>query len=156
MSSHGWGKEKEASTHDYGRMSYHDTGMRVEKGAPTGQQKTPAEGKKTLGNSFEATSRAPVNANKKLKKNVMPLTAQVAGRALGTKNDTTQKMITIRADTGNPKSIGQTMKTIYPNLGCVRKLIRLRQGFRISKSLKGPVCRSTQKRMTERETQTIT
>ncbi|GKC34850.1 hypothetical protein Tco_1047234 [Tanacetum coccineum] len=35
------------------------------------------------------------------------------------------------ADTGSLRSIGQTMKMIYPNLGCARKLISLRQGFRI-------------------------
>nr|GEX57429.1 hypothetical protein [Tanacetum cinerariifolium] len=103
-------REKEASTHDWGRMSHHDTCIRVEKGVPTGQQKTQAEGEKTPGSSFKATSRAPVNVSKKSKKNGMPLTAQVAGRALGTKNCTTQKMITLRADTGSPRSIGQTMK----------------------------------------------
>ncbi|GKD75013.1 hypothetical protein Tco_1333295 [Tanacetum coccineum] len=117
MSSHGWGKEKEASTHDWGRMSHHDTGTRVEKGVPAGRCKTPSEGKKTLGSSFEATSRAPVNVSRKLKNNGMPLTAQVADRALGTKNGTTQKMITIKADTGSPRSIGQAMKMTYPNLG---------------------------------------
>nr|GEY09510.1 reverse transcriptase domain-containing protein [Tanacetum cinerariifolium] len=85
MSSHGWEKEKEASTHDWGRMSHRDTGARVEKEVPAGQQKTPTEGKKTLGSSFEATSRTPVNVSRKLKRNGMPLTAQAAGRALGTK-----------------------------------------------------------------------
>ncbi|GJY69212.1 hypothetical protein Tco_0472194 [Tanacetum coccineum] len=86
MSSHGWEKEKEASTHDWGRMSHHDTGTRVEKGVPAGRWKTLAKGKKTLGSSFEATSRAPVNVSRKLKKNGTPLIAQVTGRALGTKN----------------------------------------------------------------------
>ncbi|GJW33019.1 putative reverse transcriptase domain-containing protein [Tanacetum coccineum] len=74
----------------------------------------------------------------KLKKNEMPLTAQAAVRTIETKNGTTEKMITIMADTGSLRSIGQAMKMIYPNLGCVRKLIRLRQGFEILKSPKGP------------------
>nr|GEV39821.1 reverse transcriptase domain-containing protein [Tanacetum cinerariifolium] len=138
MSSYGCKKEKEASTHDWGRMSHRDTCTRVEKGIPAGHQKTPAEGKKTLGSSFKATLHAPVNVIRKLKKNGMPLTAKAVCRALGTKNDTTQIMITIKAGTESPKSIGQDMKMIYPNLGCVRKLIHLRQGFGISKSPRGP------------------
>ncbi|GKG60796.1 hypothetical protein Tco_0614358, partial [Tanacetum coccineum] len=63
-------------------MSHHGTSIRVEKGVPGGQQKTQDEGEKTPGRSFEATSYALVNVSKKLKKNRMPLTAQVVGRAL--------------------------------------------------------------------------
>ncbi|GJT01668.1 hypothetical protein Tco_0822837 [Tanacetum coccineum] len=97
MSSHCWEKEKDSTNPRLlGGGSHRNTGTRVEKGVPTGQQKTTAEGKKTLGSSFEATSRALVNINMKLKKNGMPLTTQAAGHALRTKNGTTQKMITIR------------------------------------------------------------
>ncbi|GJT34419.1 hypothetical protein Tco_0924838 [Tanacetum coccineum] len=93
----GHGKEKEVYTRDWGRMSHHDTSMRVERGVSAGQQKTQAKEGKTLGNSFEATSHAPVNANKKSKKNGKPLTAQVAGRTLRPKSYITQKMIVIGA-----------------------------------------------------------
>ncbi|GJY88055.1 hypothetical protein Tco_0502683 [Tanacetum coccineum] len=101
---------------------------------------------------------------REIKEEGTPLTAQVAGRALGTENGTTQKVSADRAsprprtrdrewyhsesdhDQGghwSPRTIGQAMKMIYPNLGCVRKLIRLQQEFRILKSPKEPVCRST-------------
>nr|GEX06613.1 pentatricopeptide repeat-containing protein At4g32450, mitochondrial-like [Tanacetum cinerariifolium] len=90
--------------------------IRVEKGVPVGQLKPQAKEGKMLGSSFEAMLHVPESVSKKLKKNETPLTALVAGRTLGPKKCVTQKIITIRADTGSPKSAKQTMKTTSPTM----------------------------------------
>nr|GEV02990.1 hypothetical protein [Tanacetum cinerariifolium] len=90
--------------------------------------KTQAIEGKTSGTSFEAMSHAPVNVSKKSKRSGRPPTERAAGRLLGPKKLTSQKMT--RADTGNPnqRNADQTVRTTCPNLGCAKKPIRSQQG----------------------------